>query len=43
MFLEGKPVINGWLQIPSAFSAEVMAQQGWILYNRYATWSNRLL
>ena len=29
MFKEGKPVINGWLQIPSAFSAEVMAHQGW--------------
>ncbi len=29
MFKEGKPVINGWLQIPSAFSAEVMANQGW--------------
>ena len=22
MFKEGKPIINGWLQIPSAFSAE---------------------
>ena len=29
MFREGKPIINGWLQIPSAFSAEVMAHQGW--------------
>ena len=29
MFNEGKPIINGWLQIPSAFSAEVMAHQGW--------------
>ena len=29
MFQEGKPIINGWLQIPSAFSAEVMAHQGW--------------
>jgi 4-hydroxy-2-oxoheptanedioate aldolase len=29
MFLDGKPIINGWLQIPSAFSAEVMAHQGW--------------
>ena len=29
MFKEGKPIINGWLQIPSAFSAEVMAHQGW--------------
>jgi 4-hydroxy-2-oxoheptanedioate aldolase len=26
---EGKPVINGWLQIPSTVSAETMAQQGW--------------
>ena len=25
----GKPVINGWLQIPNSFSAEVMAKQGW--------------
>jgi len=24
----GKPVVNGWLAIPSAFSAEVMAQAG---------------
>ena len=29
MFKKGKPIINGWLQIPSAFSAEVMANQGW--------------
>jgi len=29
MFKEGKPIVNGWLQIPSAFSAEVMANQGW--------------
>ena len=29
LFKEGKPIINGWLQIPSAFSAEVMAHQGW--------------
>ena len=29
MFKEGKPIINGWLQIPSSFSAEVMAHQGW--------------
>jgi len=26
---EGKAVINGWLQIPNSFSAEVMAHQGW--------------
>ena len=29
MMKKGQPVINGWLQIPSSFSAEVMAQQGW--------------
>jgi len=29
MFKEGKPIVNGWLQIPSGFSTEVMAQQGW--------------
>ncbi len=29
MMAEGKPVVNGWLQIPSAVSAEVMAHQGW--------------
>ena len=29
MFEEKKPIINGWLQIPSSFSAEVMAHQGW--------------
>ena len=28
-FKEGKAVVNGWLQIPSSFSAEVMANQGW--------------
>ena len=26
---KNKSVINGWLQIPSSFSAEVMAHQGW--------------
>ena len=25
----GKPVVNGWLAIPSGFTAEVMAQAGW--------------
>ena len=25
----GKAIINGWLQIPNSFSAEVMAKQGW--------------
>ena len=29
MMKDGKPVINGWLQIPSTVSAEVMAHQGW--------------
>ena len=29
MFKKGEPIINGWLQIPSAFSAEVMCHQGW--------------
>ena len=29
MFKDGEPIINGWLQIPSAFSAEVMSHQGW--------------
>ena len=29
MFKEGKPIVNGWLQIPSGFSAEVMVHQGW--------------
>ena len=29
IFSEGKAVVNGWLQIPSSFSAEVMAHQGW--------------
>lgn len=26
---EGGAVLNGWLQIPSSFAAEVMAHQGW--------------
>ena len=25
----GRKTLNGWLSIPSAFSAEVMAHQGW--------------
>tara|TARA_B100001250_G_scaffold375077_1_gene362396 strand:+ start:389 stop:1153 length:765 start_codon:yes stop_codon:yes gene_type:complete len=29
IFKEGKAVINGWLEIPSSFSAESMAHQGW--------------
>ena len=40
MMADGKPIINGWLQIPSSFSAEVMANQGWIPYYRHATRCN---
>ena len=29
LFKEGKAAINGWLEIPSSFSAEVMSHQGW--------------
>ena len=29
IFKEGKAAINGWLQIPNSFSAEIMAKQGW--------------
>ncbi len=29
MMQQGKPVINGWLQIPSTVSTEVMSQQNW--------------
>ena len=29
LFKAGKPIINSWLAVPSSFSAEVMAQQGW--------------
>lgn len=29
LWAEGKAAINGWLHIPSAWSAEVMAHQGW--------------
>ena len=29
MYKEGKPIVNGWLQIPHSFSAEVMSHQGW--------------
>jgi 4-hydroxy-2-oxoheptanedioate aldolase len=25
----GRPVLNGWLAVPSAFTAEIMAHQGW--------------
>ena len=29
LFEAGKPIINSWLAVPSSFSAEVMANQGW--------------
>jgi len=29
MWKDGKAAVNGWLAIPTAFSAEVMAQAGW--------------
>ena len=29
LFKANKPIINSWLSVPSSFSAEVMAQQGW--------------
>ena len=29
LFKSGKPIINSWLSVPSSFSAEVMANQGW--------------
>lgn len=29
LWAEGKAALNGWLHIPSAWSAEVMAHQGW--------------
>ena len=29
LWLEGRTTVNGWLAIPSGFSAEVMAQAGW--------------
>lgn len=29
IWADGKPVINGWLAIPSFFSAELMDNQGW--------------
>jgi 4-hydroxy-2-oxoheptanedioate aldolase len=29
LFRLGKPIINSWLAVPSSFSAEVMANQGW--------------
>ena len=29
IWAEGRPALNGWLGVPSFFSAEVMAHQGW--------------
>ncbi len=29
LFKEGKAAINGWIEIPSSYSAEAMAHQGW--------------
>ena len=29
LFKDGKPAINGWLQIPNSFTAELMANQNW--------------
>lgn len=29
LWSEGKPVLNGWLSIPSSFSAEILAAQGY--------------
>ena len=29
LFKSGKPIINSWLSVPSSFSAEIMANQGW--------------
>ena len=29
LYKAGKPIINTWLAVPSSFSAEVMANQGW--------------
>jgi 4-hydroxy-2-oxoheptanedioate aldolase len=29
LWAQGKPVLNGWLHIPSMWSAELMATQGW--------------
>tara|TARA_E500000178_G_C16869929_1_gene683856 strand:- start:206 stop:994 length:789 start_codon:yes stop_codon:yes gene_type:complete len=29
LFKTGKPIINSWLAVPSSFSTEVMANQGW--------------
>tara|TARA_B100001057_G_scaffold488311_1_gene572449 strand:- start:700 stop:1491 length:792 start_codon:yes stop_codon:yes gene_type:complete len=29
LYKAGKPIINTWLAVPSSFSAEIMANQGW--------------
>ena len=29
LFKEGKAAINGWIEIPSSYSVEAMAHQGW--------------
>lgn len=29
LWADGKAAVNGWCAIPSSFSAEVMAHQGW--------------
>ncbi len=29
LWKQNKPAVNGWLAVPNAFSAEVMAHQGW--------------
>ena len=29
LFRAGKPIINSWLAVPSSFSTELMANQGW--------------
>jgi 4-hydroxy-2-oxoheptanedioate aldolase len=29
LWAEGRPAVNGWCSIPSSFSAELMAHQGW--------------
>ena len=29
IFKSGKSAVNGWLQIPNSFTAELMANQNW--------------
>ena len=31
IFKAGKSAVNGWLQIPNSFTAELMANQNWDL------------